>query len=441
VPGSKRAGGKSQARFARYESATTIGMFFDLHPGDRAQANKGLCHDVEKGLIRISSSALLSALTGIAVNSLISPVNAFIAGPAVEWCSDIPVRVTTGWSLLDATGPGSPAPATPGILNHLDALPDLVTVSSFLDRMGQAAERGCQAALAEEERIAAAVPAMAAIRRLKALEGGAHLPALAGDPSVLDAFVEETVHLLENLFSFSAAPGEESIKSIPEARRSKDWLGTGGWKQHTEEELFRCIVTHKALERRTADDYAAALRQHGKHKADLQKLVLVFKQKWLAKNVPDRKKVRLTVGDLKVRDKVENTYAPTVAFDSTRLLIQLGVLRGARRTTKDVGGASSLARPPRRLSPAGASSSSRSPRASQSSATPRRTSAAARTTSRSFGTCSDARALAASGASATTSFYGRSSRTRSVSASSSPSSTAASITWSVGTSTLSRGST
>ena len=71
--------------------------------------------------------------------------------------------------------------------------------------------------------------------------------------------------------------------------------------QRTEEELFRCVVTHKALELRTADDYAAALRQHGKHKVHLQKLVLVFKQKWLAKNVPDRKKARLTVGDLKVR--------------------------------------------------------------------------------------------------------------------------------------------
>ena len=49
--------------------------------------------------------------------------------------------------------------------------------------------------------------------------------------------------------------------------------------------------------------------------------------------------MRLTVGDLKVRGKVDNTYTPAAAFDSTRLLIQLGVLRGARRTTKDVGGA------------------------------------------------------------------------------------------------------
>ena len=62
VPGSKGAGGESQARFAQYESATTIGMFLDLHPGDRTQANKGLCHDAEKGLIRISSAALLGAL-------------------------------------------------------------------------------------------------------------------------------------------------------------------------------------------------------------------------------------------------------------------------------------------------------------------------------------------------------------------------------------------
>ena len=49
--------------------------------------------------------------------------------------------------------------------------------------------------------------------------------------------------------------------------------------------------------------------------------------------------MRVTVGDLKVRGKVENSYAPTVAFDSTRLLVQIGVLRGAKRTTKDVGGA------------------------------------------------------------------------------------------------------
>jgi len=245
VPGSKRAGGKSHARFARYENATTYGMLFDLHPGDRAQVSKDLCHDVEKGLIRISSAALLNALTGGAVDSLIKPVDARIAGPAIDWRGDIPTHVTTGRSLLDVAGPGSPAPATPGILNHLDALPDLATVPSFLDRMGQAAERGYQAALAEEERIAAAVPAMAAIRLLETLEGGAHLLALAGDPSVLNAFVEETVHQFEKLFSLSAAPGEESIKSIPEARRSKDWLGTGGWKQRTEEELFRCIVTHK----------------------------------------------------------------------------------------------------------------------------------------------------------------------------------------------------
>jgi len=330
VLGSKRAGGKSHARFARYESATTIDMFFDLHPGDRTQANKDLCNDVEKGLIRISSAALLNALTGSAVDSLISPVDARITGPAIEWRGDFPAHVADQ---------RSPAPAKPGILNHLEALPDLIAVPSFLDRMGQAAERGYQAALADEVRIAAADPAMAAIRRLEALEGGADLPALAGDPSVLDAFIEETVHQFENLFNLAAAPGEESIKNIPEARRSKDWLGTGGWRQRTEEELFRCIVTHKALERRTADDYAAALRQHGKHKVHLQKLVLVFKQKWLAKNVPDRKKVRMTVGDLKVRGKVDNTYAPTVAFDSTRLLIQLGVLRGAQRTTKDVGGA------------------------------------------------------------------------------------------------------
>jgi len=46
----------------------------------------------------------------------------------------------------------------------------------------------------------------------------------------------------------------------------------------------------------------------------LQKLVLVFKQKWLAKNIPDRKKVRMTVGDLKVRGKGNNTAAGTVAF-------------------------------------------------------------------------------------------------------------------------------
>ena len=71
----------------------------------------------------------------------------------------------------------------------------------------------------------------------------------------------------------------------------------------------------------------------------------MFKQKWLAKNVKDRKKVRLTVGDMKVKGKVENTYAPTVAFDSTRLLIQLGVLRGARRTTKDVSGAYLFGKP------------------------------------------------------------------------------------------------
>jgi len=302
-------------------------MFFDLHPGDRTQANQDLCNDVEKGLIRISSAALLNALTGGAIDPLISPVDARIADPAIEWRGDFPTRVTTGRSLLDAAGPGLPTPATPGILNHLDALPDLVAVPSFLDRLGQAAERGYQAALAEEERIAAAVPAMTDIRRLETLEGSAHLPALAGDPSVLDAFVEETVHQFENLFSLSAAPGEKSIKSIPEARRSKDWLGTGGWKQRTEEEeLFRCIATHKALERRTAGDYAATspARQA---------------QGPLQKNVPDRKKVRLAVGDIKVRGKVDNTYAPTVAFDSTRLLIQLGVLRGARRTTKDVGGA------------------------------------------------------------------------------------------------------
>ena len=94
--------------------------------------------------------------------------------------------------------------------------------------MGQAAERGYQAALADEVRIAAADPAMAAIRHLEALEGGANLPALAGNPSTLDAFVEETVRPFESLCNLAAAPGEESIKNIPEARRSKDWLGTDG---------------------------------------------------------------------------------------------------------------------------------------------------------------------------------------------------------------------
>ena len=162
---------------------------------------------------------------------------------------------------------------------------------------------------------------------------------------MLDEYMASTMQQFAQLFNVNSAADEEVIKNIPQAMQSADWDGVGGWKRCTEDELKRCIVVHKALELRTQGDYDRTLALFGPTKVHLQHLVLVFKQKWLAKNDKDRKKVRLTVGDMKVKGKVENTYAPTVAFDSTRLLIQLGVRRGARRTTKGVSGAYLFGKP------------------------------------------------------------------------------------------------
>ena len=166
---------------------------------------------------------------------------------------------------------------------------------------------------------------------------------------------------------------------------------------------MRCIGVHGALVLRSEEHFKSPLARPGKGMVHLQRPVLVFKQRWLAKNAKNRKKVRLAVCDMEVKGKVEKTYAPTVGYDSTRFLIQLGVLRGSRRTTKDVGGTSSARQPPPRRK-GGAATSSRSRRASATSATRRRTNGAARTTSRWPAICPAARTRGASGAGATTSF-------------------------------------
>ena len=206
--------------------------------------------------------------------------------------------------------------------------------------MCAAAATGVDAVMEAEARMAGVSPEMHRIRQLEELEGGTPTPHLAGGPSAVDKFIEEAVGKMGQLFHLAAAMDEdETLKSIADARRSPEWEGEGGWKQCTEDGLVRCIDTHGALVLRSEEHYKSLLDRLGDDKVHTQKLVLVFKQKWLAKNVKDRKKMRLTVGDEKRKFKVENTFAPTVGYDSTRFLIQLGVLRGSRRTTKDVGGA------------------------------------------------------------------------------------------------------
>ena len=123
-------------------------------------------------------------------------------------------------------------------------------------------------------------------------------------------------------------------------------MGEGGWKHRTKDELARCIDTHGALVLRSGEHFKSLQARLGPGKVHKQHLVLVFKQKWLAKNVMDHKKVRLTAADEKRRGKVESTFAPTVGYDSTRFPIQLGVLRGPRRTTMDVGSACLFGTPP-----------------------------------------------------------------------------------------------
>ena len=343
-------GSKSQGRFVQYSNAKTIQEFFDLHPGPRSQANMDLCNDIEHGLIRIASAALLHSLEGCPA---VAPLP---ADTPLEWRGDVLYNAWTGERLpMDPTAEPAPTKARAGFLHHLVALPELVSMPDFLDRLTVAAEAGLQEALAVEARLAGVDPSLAAARALEALEGDVARPALAGDPSVLDMYMEEAMQQFTQLFHLDgdAHDKEGDWKHIADAEKSPEWEGTGGWKERTQEELFRCIETHKALELRSQSQVDALVLKHGRDKVHRQKLVLVFKQKWLAKNVKDRKKVRLTVGDLKVRGKVENTYAPTVAFDSTRLLIQLGVLRGARRTTKDVGGAYLFGKPTPPAEPGG----------------------------------------------------------------------------------------
>jgi len=90
-------------------------------------------------------------------------------------------------------------------------------------------------------------------------------------------------------------------------------------------------------------EYLAIITRLGKHKAHLQ--LLVFKQKWLAKDVEDRKKICIIVGDLKVKRNAKSTFAPTVVSNLTRLLLQNEVIRGAHRTTKYIGGAYLFGKP------------------------------------------------------------------------------------------------
>jgi len=79
-------------------------------------------------------------------------------------------------------------------------------------------------------------------------------------------------------------------------RLSPHRLRRSSVEQRLTEEKLRVIDEHGALVLRTEAEYLATIARLGKRKVHLQKLVIVFKQKWLAKNVKDRKKVRITVG-------------------------------------------------------------------------------------------------------------------------------------------------
>jgi len=302
VSNPKNATTKSFKRYEDYKGATTIAEYKALHQGPNDKRSADLLNDVQHGYILISTAVLLNALEGSAV----APLLATTATPAPE--------------VVGATASDGDAPEDgPGLLHLLCArhMPEHVAVHDFLDNMCLAAEEGFDAAVESEARIAGVSPEMYRIQQLEALEGGAQAPHLAGGLSAVDAFLEAAVGQMGQLFNLAAVTGEdENIKSIPDAQKSPAWDGDGGWKHCTKDELVRCIDVHEALVLRSKDYYDALLARLGKGKVHLKRLVIVFKQKWLAKNVPDRKKVRLTVGDLKVCGKV--AYAPTVGYDSTR---------------------------------------------------------------------------------------------------------------------------
>ena len=138
---------------------------------------------------------------------------------------------------------------------------------------------------------------------------------------------------------FATQPTSPEIKSVAQARRSPVWGVPGGYKEVGKKEVVRVIEEHKAMTYVSKAAVEAARSRYGRENVHIRKIVMPFKEKTSAANFHTRYKARITIADLVVMGKVDNTFAATVAMDSIRFLTNTALRTGGKIRMLDVGGA------------------------------------------------------------------------------------------------------
>ena len=347
--------GKSGTRFAIYSKAKTMGEMKEIHPGSSQELYNDLHYDFKKNHLRISADVLTACLeaSGSVVSVLASYNTDDEAGGDSISSSSVDGLFSVGEFMFAVED------AMERTISRIEAATAAKAESTPAIDPGTANVHAVDEVAATEKRIAERDPTAAHIADLETLEGLPARPARVGDPTFIDAVLHEAY--LDGLPTsvlpdadgrayemsgdaskasiFATQPSSPEIKSVAQARRSPVWGVPGGYKDVGKKEVVRVIEEHKAMTYVSKAAVEAARSRYGRENVHIRKIVMPFKEKTSAANFHTRYKARITIADLVVMGKVDNTFAATVAMDSIRFLTNTALRTGGKIRMLDVGGA------------------------------------------------------------------------------------------------------
>lgn len=139
---------------------------------------------------------------------------------------------------------------------------------------------------------------------------------------------------------FTVKGSNDHFQGLRQAKASAEWLIPGGWKEAVQRDLSQG-ERRKAWSVVPRSRYYESIAKYGRDRVDKKHLAFDFKEKTTVQDKKmTRRKARVCVADRVQDGKVPDTFSPTVAPSSRKLMAQLlALLPGATSDQNDVEGA------------------------------------------------------------------------------------------------------
>ena len=309
TPGGKALGSASGLRYDSYSRATTIRGYLDMQP-DAAFAYRDLKYDLAHGKCRMALPAW-HALASTVSSPLGVIAAALVRLDTLAPSDPTPLDVDSFSSKL-AHSVAALDDGIPTAVSAINAVPN----SSSVSALHQAADAPPSTALLDSDLAFAAY--------VESLEDGSSLPHTVGG-SLADSLTREglaslRVHALSSPDAVGTGPSK-SYQTVKAMRSSPNWLGEGGLRQRTMEELDHVINVKKALVFVDNATFHAAVASYGRERVEIKNLLTPGTTKLTASGEVNRTKVRVVLADIAGVAQVPDTFSAAVSDDSIRFMV------------------------------------------------------------------------------------------------------------------------